>query len=139
MNSAFRSAAVLLFALPAWAHHSFGAEYDAKKPITLTGTVTKVEWTNPHIHFYLDVKDANGNVANWKIEGFPPNVLYRTGWKRDVTMKAGDTVTVTGWRARDGGNWAHSREVTFSDGKKLFAGPPSGTGDGGNTPPVSEQ
>ena len=139
MNSALRSAAVLLLALPAWAHHSFGAEYDAKKPITLTGTVTKVEWTNPHIHFYLDVKDPKGNVVNWKIEGFPPNVLYRTGWKRDVTMKPGDTITVTGWRARDGGNWAHSREVTFSDGKKLFAGPPSGTGDGGNAPAVAEQ
>jgi hypothetical protein len=139
MNSAFRSVAVLLLALPAWAHHSFGAEYDAKKPITLSGVVTKVEWTNPHIHFYLDVKDSSGNVVNWKIEGFPPNVLYRTGWKRDVTKKPGDTITVTGWRARDGGNWAHSREVTFSDGKKLFAGPPSGTGDGGNTPAVAEQ
>jgi hypothetical protein len=131
------AAAVLV--IPAWAHHSFGAEYDAKKPITLSGVVTKVEWTNPHIHFYLDVKDAKGNVVNWKIEGFPPNVLYRTGWKRDVTMKTGDAITVTGWQARDGGNWAHSREVTFSDGKKLFAGPPSGTGDGGNTPAVAEQ
>jgi len=139
MNRIFRLAPVLLMALPGWAHHSFGAEYDAKKPITLSGTVTKVEWTNPHIHFYLDVKDSSGKVVNWKIEGFPPNVLYRTGWKRDVTMKPGDTITVTGWQARDGGNWAHSREVTFSDGKKLFAGPPSGTGDGGNTPAVSEQ
>jgi len=139
MKKAFPLAAAVLLALPAWAHHSFGAEYDAKKPITLTGTVTKVEWTNPHIHFFLDVKDSSGKVVNWKIEGFPPNVLYRTGWKRDVTMKTGDTITVTGWQARDGGNWAHSREVTFSDGKKLFAGPPSGTGDGGNTPVVSEQ
>ena len=86
----------------------------------------------------MDVKDSKGNVANWKFEGFPPNVLYRTGWKRDVSMKAGDTVTVTGWRARDGTNWAHSREVTLQDGKKLFAGPPAGTGDGGNTPPVAE-
>src|SRR5690349_24972471 len=84
------------------AHHSFGAEYDANKPITLTGVVTKVEWTNPHIHFYMDVKDGNGAVANWKFEGFPPNVLYRTGWKREVTMKPGDTVTVFAWRARDG-------------------------------------
>lgn len=135
---AWLAAAVLLTAVPAWAHHSFGAEYDAKKPITLTGVVTKVEWTNPHIHFYLDVKDADGKVANWKLEGFPPNVLYRTGWKRDVTMKPGDTVTVTGWQARDGTNWAHSRQVTFSDGKKLFAGPRSGTGDGGNAPAVAE-
>lgn len=128
--------AALLCAVPIWAHHSFGAEYDAKAPITITGVVTKVEWTNPHIHFYLDVKDNNGNVANWKFEGFPPNVLYRTGWKREVTMKPGDTVTVFGWRARDGTNWAHARQVTFADGKKLFSGPPAGTGDGGNTPAV---
>jgi len=137
-----RAAAMLTFsfflAIPALAHHSFGAEYDASKPVTLTGVITKVEWTNPHIHFYMDVKDSKGNIANWKFEGFPPNVLYRTGWKRDVSMKVGDTVTVTGWRARDGTNWAHSREVTLQDGKKLFAGPPAGTGDGGNTPPVAE-
>ena len=128
----------ILRAAPLWAHHSFGAEYDANKPITLTGVVTKVEWTNPHIHFYLDVQDAKGAVANWKFEGFPPNVLYRTGWKRDVTMKPGDTVTVFGWQARDGTNWAHARQVTFSGGKKLFAGPPSGTGDGGNVPAVAQ-
>jgi len=131
--------ALLLFALPVWAHHSFGAEYDANKPITLTGVVTSVEWTNPHIHFFMDVKDSNGKVANWKFEGFPPNVLYRTGWKREVTMKPGDTVTVFGWRARDGTNWAHSRQVTFADGKKLFSGPPAGTGDGGNVPAVDPQ
>ncbi len=119
------------------AHHSFGAEYDANKPITLTGTVTNVEWTNPHSFFYLDVKGANGKVTNWKMEGFPPNVLYRTGWKRDVTLKKGDEITVTGWQARDGGDWGHSREVTFKDGKKLFFGPPAGTGDGGNAPAVA--
>jgi hypothetical protein len=125
--------------VPLWAHHSFGAEYDAKKPFTLTGVVTKVEWTNPHIHFYMDIKGKDGTVANWKFEGFPPNVLYRTGWKRDVTLKPGDTVTVSGWLARDGTNWGHARQVTFSDGKKLFAGPPSGTGDGGNAPAVAVQ
>lgn len=129
-------AALLLTALPALAHHSFGAEYDVNKPITLSGVVTKVEWTNPHSHFYLDVKGANGAVVNWKFEGYPPNVLYRTGWKKEVTLKPGDTITVFAWRARDGTAWAHSREVTFQDGKKLFFGPPAGTGDGGDTPPV---
>jgi hypothetical protein len=127
---------LLAAALPLLAHHSFGAEYDADKPITLSGVVTKVEWTNPHSYFYLDVKDKDGKVANWKFEGYPPNVLYRTGWKREVTLKNGDAIIVFGWRARDGTNWAHSREVTFADGKKLYFGPPAGTGDGGNTPPV---
>jgi V8-like Glu-specific endopeptidase len=128
---------VFALGIPLLAHHSFGAEYDANKPITLTGVVTKIDWTNPHSYFYLDVKDDKGNVANWKFEGYPPGVLYRTGWKREVTMKPGDTITVFGWRARDGTNWAHSRQVTLADGKKLFFGPPAGTGDGGNTPSVA--
>ena len=118
------------------AHHSFGAEYDGNAPITLKGVITKVEWTNPHVHVYLDVKDEKGAVTNWKWEGYPPNALYRTGWKKDVSMKVGDTITVFGWRARDGGAWAHSREVTFADGNKLFFGPPAGTGDGGAAPAV---
>ena len=135
-RSCLAGIALVTAASYAWAHHSFGAEFDGNKPITLTGTVTKVEWTNPHSYFYLDVKDKDGKVANWKFEGYPPNVLYRTGWKRGVTIKEGDTITVFGWRARDGTDWAHSREVTFKDGKKLFFGPPAGTGDGGNTPAV---
>jgi len=124
---------------PALAHHSFGAEYDADKPITLTGVITKIEWTNPHSHFYIDVKDTNGKVANWKFEGYPPTVLNRNGWRREATMKPGDTITVFGWRARDGTNWGHSREITFADGKKMFFGPPAGTGDGGGAPPVGEK
>ena len=118
------------------AHHSFGAEYDDRQPITISGVVTRIEWTNPHSYIYLDVKDAAGQVANWKFEGYPPGVLYRTGWKRNVTMKAGDTVTIFGWRARNGANWAHSRQITLPDGNKLYFGPPAGTGDGGATAPV---
>lgn len=128
----------LLFclALPLAAHHSFGAEYDTSKPISLTGTITKIDWTNPHSFLYVDVKDDKGEVVNWKLEGYPPGVLYRTGWRKDITVKVGDTVTITGWRSRDSSNLAHSREVTLPDGKKLFFGPPAGTGDGGNAPPV---
>lgn len=126
-------------ASPLAAHHSFGAEYDETKPITMTGVVTKIEWTNPHSYVFLDVKDARGQVANWKFEGYPPGVLFRTGWKRNVTMKAGDTVTIFGWRARDGSNWGHSRQVTFGDGQKLYFGPPAGTGDGGGAPPPGTQ
>lgn len=129
-------AGMALFATPLPAHHSFGAEYDTQRPITLTGVLTKVEWTNPHCHFYLDVRDGNGSVVTWRFEGYGPGVLYRNGWKREVTMKTGDTITVTGWRARDGGTLAHSREVTLPGGQKMFFGPPAGTGDGGSTPAV---
>jgi hypothetical protein len=130
-------AVVILFSpLPLAAHHSFGAEYDGNKPITLTGVITSIEWTNPHSYIHMDVTDDKGAVAGWKFEGYPPSVLYRTGWKKDVTIKVGDKVTVFGWRARDGTNWGHSREVTFADGNKLFFGPPVGTGDGGNAPAV---
>jgi len=125
-----------LFAIPLRAHHSFGAEYDGTKPITLTGVVTKVEKTNPHSHFYLDVTDDKGKATNWKFEGYPPSVLLRVGWTTAMMIKPGDKITVFGWRARDGGNWAHSREITLAGGKKLFFGPPAGTGDGGTTPAV---
>jgi hypothetical protein len=112
------------------AHHSFGAEYDVNNPITLTGVLTKIEWTNPHTHIFLDVK-GDGGVVNWKLEGYPPVALVRMGWKRDVTMKVGDAIKVSGWRARDGGAWGHSREITLPNGEKMMFGPPAGTGDGG--------
>ena len=129
-------AGLLTATVPAVAHHSFGAEYDGNKPVTLTGVITSVQWTNPHFYFFMDVKDANGQAANWKFEGYPPTVLNRIGWKKSETMLPGDTVTVFGWRARDGTNWGHSREVTLVSGKKLFFGPPAGTGDGGAVPAV---
>jgi hypothetical protein len=129
--------AIALGVVPAArAHHSFGAEYDVDQPITLTGVLTKVEWTNPHTHIYLDVKGDDGSVVNWQLEGYPPVALHRLGWRRGVTMKEGDTITVFAWRARDGGPWAHSREITLPGGEKMMFGPPAGTGDGGSTPAV---
>src|SRR5262245_14627167 len=107
---------LVLAATPS-AHHSFAAEYDAEKPVTVKGTVTKIEWTNPHIHFFVDVKDESGATTEWKFEGYPPNMLIRQGWKRDVTLKPGDVVTVFAWRGRLEPTLGAAREVTFSDGR----------------------
>lgn len=129
-HSAFGLAAffgVLLAAVPATAHHSFSAEYDSKKPVTLKGIVTKVEWMNPHVYFYLDVTDANGNVTNWALEMGPPNGLQRSGWNRN-TMKVGDEVIVEGTLAKDGAKQANARSVTMANtGKKLGAASSEGT------------
>lgn len=106
---------------PVFAHHSFAAEYDSSKPITLSGTVTKVEWMNPHARFYVDVKDASGKVTNWEFELGSPNGLMRRGWTRH-SLKAGDTITVNGYRAKDGTDLANARQVQLADGRKVFAG-----------------
>ena len=110
------------------AHHSFAAEYDGDKPITVSGTVAKIDWMNPHIYFYVDVKDDKGGVTQWKFEGYPPNMLVRQGWRRDETLMPGATVTVEGWASRDDATLGAVRWVTFADGKKLAGGPPAGTG-----------
>ena len=113
-------------ASPGAAHHSFPAQYDIDKPITLTGTVTKVEWTNPHIFIYADVKDGDGNVVAWAFEMGGPNALIRQGWKRD-SLKPGDLVTFEGSLARDGSNLVNARTVTLTEtGRKMFAGSSGG-------------
>lgn len=116
-------------AVPVLAHHSFAAEYDEKKPVTLKGVVTKVEWTNPHARFYVDVKDESGTVINWNLELASPNVLMRNGWTRK-SLQVGDEVTVSGSRAKDNSNMANARLVTLADGRKVFAGSSGGDAEG---------
>jgi hypothetical protein len=110
---------LLLVARPTRAHHAEAAEYDATKPVKVTGTLAKVEWTNPHIWFYVDVKEANGSVTRWGFSGAPPGMLSRRGITRDV-LKIGAVVNVEGSRAKDGSNNAASRKVTFADGRNVF-------------------
>ena len=106
---------------PVIAHHSFAAEYDREKPVTLQGTITRIEWMNPHIYFYMDVKDAGGEIVNWAIEGGAPTSLYRAGWRKD-DMKVGDTVTVHGYLARNGKKLANMRTAVLADGREVFGG-----------------
>ena len=115
------SGMILAAAAQLFAHHSFAAEFDASKRVTLKGTVSRVDWRNPHIYVYLSVKDASGAVTEWACEGGPPNVLMREGWTRD-SVKEGDQVTIDGALAKDGSKRCNSRSVNLADGRKVFAG-----------------
>jgi len=129
MRMFIRTAAAALLAVvalvPLRAHHSFAAQYDRAKPITLKGTVTKVEWANPHIYFYMDVKTSDGKVEEWAIEGGAPNSLYRNGWRKD-SLQAGNVVTVDGWLAKDGSKLANMRAVVLADGRQVLGGSSAG-------------
>jgi hypothetical protein len=119
--------AITSTAIQAHAHHSFAAEFDIDKPVRLTGKVTRIEWTNPHTYFYIDIVDSGGKVTNWAIEGPSPGALSRRSWNKD-DMRVGDSVIVDGYRAKNGSNLANGRRVTLPGGRKLYGGSP---GDGG--------
>ena len=118
---------LLALAAPVRAHHSFAAEYDSAKPITLKGVVSRVEWTNPHARFYVDVKESDGTTATWNLELASPNVLTRNGWTRK-SLNIGDEISVQGSMAKDGSKMANARVVTLGNGKRVFAGSPEGEG-----------
>ena len=113
-------------AVPVLAHHSFAAEFDAKKPVSLQGVVTKMEWINPHSWIHIDVKTPDGKVESWMVEGGAPNALLRRGWNKN-SLLPGTEIYVEGFQAKDGALRANGRDITFPDGKKLFVGS-SGTG-----------
>ena len=116
---------LFLASLPLLAHHSFAAEYDNKKPVELKGTVSSVEWVNPHAWIHIDVKDESGKVTPWSFELGSPNLLMRNGWRKD-TLKAGDVVTIEGSAAKDGSNLANARTVKLADGNRVFNAGSSG-------------
>ena len=109
----------VLFTAPVIAHHSFAAEYDKDQPVKVTGVVTRVEWTNPHIWFYVDVKEDDGRVLNWGFSGGPPGVLQRRGIGRNA-LKPGDVIIIQGYRAKDGSSNGTGESVTFADGRRVF-------------------
>ena len=123
LGAILAAVSALLAVSPAVAHHSFATEYDRTKPVSVTGVVRKVEWRNPHIWFYVDVKDARGAVTTWGFSGAPPAFLMRQGISKDA-MKTGDVVKVDGFRARDGSNNASGGRVTFADGRSVFTASP---------------
>ena len=113
---------LFLSALPLFAHHAFSTEFDMSKPVRLEGVVTNISWEKPHVFFFVDVRDADGTVVNWKCETRGPNGLTRQGWKRD-SLKPGDKVLVQGYLARDGSHMADGRKVTLADGRKILSEP----------------
>jgi hypothetical protein len=117
---------LLISAMPSWAHHAFAAEFDAKRPVHFTGTITKVELINPHTWIHVDVKNPDGTVTNWMFEAGSPNVLLRRGLTKE-SIKPGTEVVVDGYQSKDGSNRANGRDITLPDGRKLFLGS-SGTG-----------
>ena len=133
------AAGLAVAALPLAAHHSFAAEYDSTKSVTVKGKFVKMDWTNPHSWIYLDVTGPDGKVTQWKFEALPPNGLYRQGWRRD-SLKAGEEVSIDGFLAKDGTNTAWSSRVTGADGKRMFAGQADqvGGGPGGPAAPTKQ-
>jgi hypothetical protein len=125
---------LLLAALPLAAHHAFAAEFDVSQPVKVKGTVTKVEWVNPHAWLYVDVKDDSGKVVNWHFELGPPNALFRLGWKKD-SIPMGTEVSITGFRAKAQEAVANGRSIILPDGRELFSG---GSGPGSEGPKQSE-
>lgn len=117
------AAGLLLAALPILAHHSFAAEFDVSKPITVKGKFVRMDWVNPHSHIYVDVTGADGKVTTWSFEALPPNVLFRQGWRKDV-LKAGEEIELEGFQAKDGSSTAWTRSVKTAEGRRLFAGSP---------------